>query len=137
MAANNIIQLDFSAVDKRWWLECSLWAQWLYIDTVSRPTENEALSNIHHETLILSQAGGRVELSMRHRQALKLEYQCLSTRPFEESAAKYVADRMHMSVPEVEACLLDAGAIIAAREVLGLPPLVLHTNESKKRKRAA
>lgn len=135
--ADNIIQLDFSEVDDKWWLRCSIWAQMAYIDTLSRPTEDEALQNIYKKTRALSRANWRVELSTKHLEALRLEYHSLTTRPFDDTPERYVADRMHLSRQDAAALLEDASVIISARELLGLSPQIVHLGSGKKLKRAA
>jgi hypothetical protein len=136
-----VIQLDFSEVYDRWWIEASRWAEWGLIDTIARPTEDAALENIYRQARLLQRAGTMLDLSRLHREALRHEYYCKRNRPYDLDAANYVGERLHMGKQMAAAVLAEASLILQARDVLGLPTVydwrVETVEQGGRRKKAA
>lgn len=119
-----IIQLDFSDIDPTWWAKVDLWRDWETPDTVTRPTEDAALTALYQQARVLGKRGGLLELSSLHREAMRLEYQVKKYFPHYLDVAGWVSERLGVGKHQAIAILSEAEIICASREILGRPIVI-------------
>lgn len=115
------IQLSFP-----WWVDTIYWKDDDtpdVIETVDRPTEDEALRNLLLQSKVIERNGRMLNLTALHMIVLRLERTCLRDYPHYPDAALFISERSMFAPKQARALLDEASGIIYVRALMGLPEI--------------
>lgn len=108
-------------VQPRWWVDAEWgWSRFDDVNTIYRPSEDEAFNRLYQQAEKYRRIDGRVHLTAQEERVMRVERDALKAVPRVERPMEYIAQRTGLSVLYIERLLNNVTAVLELRDALGL-----------------